>query len=62
MIFSDLRALVFLRRISRSLELLANLKQQELNQPKRRTPRPVDFGELDIESINQKWREDHPDA
>lgn len=62
-IFQELRALVFLRRIARALEMIA-LAQAELAEiaaaqhaarTVKKKPRVTEFGSFDVEDANKRW-------
>jgi hypothetical protein len=59
-LLSDLRALVLLRRIARSLEEANRLTRETRGRPK--SAKLVDIGEASAEAINKRWKEDHPYA
>lgn len=62
-VFSILRALALLRRTTRALESIARSQAQiaelTLHPPRTapRKPKPTEFGVLDIDEVNKRWRE-----
>lgn len=68
-IFSELRSLVFLRRIARAQERIAAVHEERLTHDRvqwqrevRRNPRPTEFGAFDVEAANKRWAEEQEAA
>jgi hypothetical protein len=64
-IFTQLRLLIFLRRIAIAQERLAAVAETQLahdrelwNRERKLTPRPTEFGSFDIDAANDAWRKE----